>query len=106
PFVGSSVVDLAAKHFEAPVPRMRERNPDVAVPAQMEAVVLRCMEKDPDRRFHDMDEFLDALEEAATQLGVRLPDAPAEPAREPLPRWVVPVVIAALAVGLYVLLAG
>ena len=57
PFVGSSVVDLAAKHFEAPVPRMRERNPEVDVPAEVEAMVLRCMEKDPDRRFHDMDEL-------------------------------------------------
>jgi serine/threonine protein kinase len=105
PFVGSSVVDLAAKHFEAPVPRMRERNPDIEVPPEVEAMVLRCMEKDPDRRFPDMDEFLDALDGAATALGIRLPDAPVEPVREPLPRWVVPVVIAALAVGLFVLLA-
>jgi serine/threonine-protein kinase len=105
PFVGSSVVDLAAKHFEAPVPRMRERNPEIEIPAEVEAVVLRCMEKDPNRRFHDMDEFLDALEGAATHLGVRLPQGRVETARPPLPSWVVPVVIAALALGGFVLLA-
>jgi serine/threonine-protein kinase len=104
PFVGTSVVDLAAKHFEAPVPRMRERNPDVEVPREVEAMVLRCMEKDPDRRYHDMDEFLDALEEAATALHIRLPDTRVEPPRA-LPRWVLPVVVAALAVGAFLLLA-
>ena len=105
PFVGSSVVDLAAKHFEAPVPRMRERNPEIDVPAEVEAMVLRCMEKDPNRRFQDMDEFLDALDEAATRLGIRLPDGRAEPPRRTLPRWVVPVVVAALAALGFVLLA-
>jgi serine/threonine protein kinase len=105
PFVGTSVVDLAAKHFEAPVPRMRERNPQIDVPADVEAMVLRCMEKDPDRRFHDMDEFLDALEEAAIRSGIRLPEAPVEPSRSTLPRWVVPVVVAALAALGFVLLA-
>src|SRR6185436_592294 len=104
PFVGSSVVDLAAKHFEAPVPRMRERSPDVDVPADVEAVVLRCMEKDPNRRFHDMDEFLDALEEAATTLHIPLPDTRVEPPWA-LPRWILPVVVAALALGALVLLA-
>ena len=98
-------MDLAAKHFEAPVPRMRERNPDGNFPAEVEAVVLRCMEKDPNRRFHDMDEFLDALEEAATRSGIRLPDALVEPPRRALPRWVVPVIVAALAAVGFLLLA-
>jgi serine/threonine protein kinase len=106
PFVGSSVVDLAAKHLEAPVPRMRERNPEIDIPAEVEAVVLRCMEKDPDRRYPDMDAFMDGLEEAAARVGVRLPDARLEPpVGPPIPRWVVPLVVAALAIGGFVLLA-
>ena len=105
PFVGSSVIDLAAQHREAPVPRMRERNAEIDVPAEVEAVVLRCMEKDPNQRFPDMDAFLDALEDAAKRTGVRLPDARVEPPQQTLPRWVVPVVVAALAIGGFVLLA-
>jgi hypothetical protein len=84
---------------------MRERNREIDVPAEVEGVVLRCMEKDPNERFQDMDAFLDALEEAASIAGVRLPDARVEGPRRTLPRWVVPVVVAALAIGVFVLLA-
>ncbi len=105
PFVGTSVVDLAAKHLEAPVPRMREKNPEIDIPAEIEAVVLRCMEKDPDRRYPDMDAFLEALEDAAAVVGVPLPHTHVEPAARSLPRWVVPLVVAAVAVVGFALLA-
>ena len=59
--------DLLVKHVtEQPVPP-RERNPDVE-PA-IEALVLRCLEKDPDRRFRDAYHFLGELTKARERLG-------------------------------------
>ncbi len=59
--------DLLVKHVtELPIPP-RQRNPDVE-PA-IEALVLRCLEKDPDQRFRDAYHFLDELTKARERLG-------------------------------------
>lgn len=64
PFEGESAVTIALKQVgEPPVPP-RTYNP--AIPPALEAVVLRALEKDPARRFADADEFIRALEGAAT----------------------------------------
>jgi beta-lactam-binding protein with PASTA domain len=60
PFSGDSAVSIALKQVaEAPKPP-RTLNPDV--PPELEAVVLRALEKDPARRFQDADEFITALD--------------------------------------------
>jgi serine/threonine-protein kinase len=52
PFAGRSAVEALAAHlYEAP-PQLRERRPEV--PADLEAVVLRCLDKEPARRFPDV----------------------------------------------------
>jgi eukaryotic-like serine/threonine-protein kinase len=62
PFEGESAVTIALKHVnERPVPPSRF-NP--AVSPELEAVVLRALEKDPARRFQDADAFIAALEHA------------------------------------------
>jgi serine/threonine-protein kinase len=51
PFAGRSAMQMLAAHlYEAPEPPSRRR-PDV--PADLEAVVLRCLEKDPGARYPD-----------------------------------------------------
>jgi serine/threonine-protein kinase len=61
PFVSSSAVDLAFQHVEAPVPL-----PSAFAPVQpaVDRVVLKSMEKAPERRFASAESFLDALREA------------------------------------------
>ena len=66
PFEGESAVTIALKHVnERPMPPS-QFNP--AVSPELEAVVLRALEKDPARRFPDADAFIAALEHARAAL--------------------------------------
>ncbi len=59
--------DLLVKHVtEAPIPP-RKRRAEVEVP--VEELILRCLEKNPDRRFRDAYHFLDELRAARERLG-------------------------------------
>jgi serine/threonine-protein kinase len=59
--------DLLVKHVTEPPIPLRERYPSVDPP--VEEFVLRCLEKDPDRRFRDSFHFLEELERVAERLG-------------------------------------
>jgi serine/threonine-protein kinase len=62
PFEGESAVTIALKHVnERPVP---PRAFNRAVTPELEAVVMRALEKDPALRFRDADAFIAALEHA------------------------------------------
>ncbi|XXX75660.1 TonB family protein [Sorangium sp. So ce134] len=80
-------------HVSEPPPPLGERAPGALVSLAMEAIVMRCLEKNPDRRFQSMKECLTALKGAAgepidlartstpdrlsvTQPGGALPSAP------------------------------
>jgi eukaryotic-like serine/threonine-protein kinase len=66
PFDGESAVTIALKHVnERPVPPSM-LNP--AVTPELEAVVMRALEKDPLRRYPDADSFIAALEHARAAL--------------------------------------
>jgi serine/threonine protein kinase len=45
-----TLVDLIDRIVREPAPRVRDKNP--AVPPALEAIVLKCFEKDPRNRFH------------------------------------------------------
>ncbi|HYF26344.1 MAG TPA: Stk1 family PASTA domain-containing Ser/Thr kinase [Baekduia sp.] len=62
PFTGDSAVTIALKQVSEPPVPPGQLNP--AISPQLEAVVMRALEKDPARRFADADEFLAALEDA------------------------------------------
>jgi hypothetical protein len=80
PFQGTTQVELEEQHLHAPVPAASDRAP---VPAALDAVVRRCLEKRREDRYPDVDAVLVELRRAVLGGG-------AEPAR-PL-----------LALGLYV----
>jgi hypothetical protein len=68
PFNATSAASVLIKHIkEAPVPPS-VKNPRVAIPPQVEAIVLRCLAKDPAERFQTADELGRALEESAVAL--------------------------------------
>jgi serine/threonine-protein kinase len=59
PFVRPSAVQTLAAHLGEPVVAPDRVRPDV--PGDLQAVVLRCLEKDPARRYPDADELARAL---------------------------------------------
>jgi serine/threonine protein kinase len=59
--------DLLVKHVTEPPVRPRVRRPDLLQP--VEDFVLRCLEKDPDKRFRDAFHFLDELRLCRERIG-------------------------------------
>ena len=62
PFDDESKVKLLGKHLTAPVPSLREKRPDV--PTEVEAIVLKLLQKDAGDRYADPKELLSALSTA------------------------------------------
>ncbi|MBW3652583.1 MAG: Stk1 family PASTA domain-containing Ser/Thr kinase [Actinobacteria bacterium] len=83
PFEADSAVTIALKQVsEAPVPPSQiNRN----VTPELESVVLRALMKDPQERFADADEFIAALEAAASRIPSAAAIAAAEAAAAALP---------------------
>ena len=66
PFEGDSVVAIALRHLSKP-----PRPPSSFVPSispSLDAIVMRALEKSPERRFANADEFLTALEHERERL--------------------------------------
>ncbi len=64
PFNAASAPAILVMHLkDAPEPPSRRR-PDLAIPPALEVITLRCLEKDPARRFQTAEEFSEALERA------------------------------------------
>ena len=70
PFLGKDYLELIFAHHKEPVPSFSALAPHFNVPAEIEALVMRCLQKDPARRYQTMDEVLDAMRVAATCAGL------------------------------------
>lgn len=73
PFDGEDWYDIARKHVESDPPKPRSLNK--ALTPGFEAVILKCLEKDPDKRYQTADELGDAL----SLLAGTAPDSASEP---------------------------
>jgi hypothetical protein len=65
---GPSFGKLLAAHLQQPPPLPRSINPDV--PEELEAIILKTLEKDPARRHQSMAELHDALAGCMERLGI------------------------------------
>ncbi len=133
PFDARTIDVLLDKQIsETPVPP-RSRRPGKNIPAALEAVVLRCLEKDPAHRYRDTADLEAAVCEAQIASGITtdwddlpVPELPDEPERQaeisrlmPSPHptsnkrrgWLWPVVagastLAAVGLGVFLMLRG
>src|SRR4051794_34092529 len=83
PFEAETAVTIALKQVSEPPVPPSQINP--AVTPELEAVVLRALEKDPANRFADADEFIAALEAAGSRIPSAAAIAAAEAAAAALP---------------------
>lgn len=68
PFVGKESIDLIVKHIREAPPELRSLVPEV--PLEVNALVMKCLEKQPAARFQSMDELLDAMRAATSGHGM------------------------------------
>ncbi|AGC48244.1 serine/threonine protein kinase [Myxococcus stipitatus DSM 14675] len=85
PFVSEDPLELVFAHHKELPPRFSELRPDLDIPAAVEAVVRRCLEKLPEQRFASVDAVLEALREVG---GEGAAHASVSGLRAPAPRWV------------------
>jgi serine/threonine protein kinase len=68
PFQGKEAIDIIVRHIKEAPPTLRSQVPDV--PLEVDALVAKCLEKDPFKRFQMMDEVLDAMRAATAGQGL------------------------------------
>ena len=66
PFTGDSVMAVVLAHIQKPAPAPRQANP--AIPPELEAIILRCLEKSPAKRYQRVEEVLEDLGVVSTRL--------------------------------------
>jgi serine/threonine protein kinase len=89
PFDGETVDELLHKQVtERPLP-IRERRPEMDIPAALDAVIMRCLAKAPNDRYRDTAQLEAALCEAQIAAKIRtahddlpVPELPDEPERQ------------------------
>jgi serine/threonine protein kinase len=71
PLVGETFINTVVKHINERPKSFAEVNPQAKVPPHVEAVVMRCLEKDPKARYASALELKQALFDAAYASGVK-----------------------------------
>jgi serine/threonine-protein kinase len=81
PFEAESMMALFNQRLTGtPVP-LAQRRPDLTIPAALDALIMKALERDPANRWQNMLELLAALE--ACEVGPATAPAPAKPATNP-----------------------
>lgn len=75
-FATSAALETMFKHVQEAPATFSQAAPDADIPAALEAVVFRCLEKDPDNRYQRMADVKDALESILPAPGVSQPIQP------------------------------
>ena len=65
PFSGDTVMAVVLSHIQKPPPAPRTMNPKI--PPELEAIILRCLEKQPDRRYQSVADILKDLVEVSVE---------------------------------------
>ena len=77
PFTADNVMGIWMKHLYEPPRPLRQINPQI--PPQLEAVVLRALEKDPAKRYQHPADFFQALVQTTLPTQVTMQEDPSDP---------------------------
>lgn len=66
PFTGTNPLEVARQHVQQPVLSLRTHNPDI--PLALAAVVNQALDRNPARRFQQVDELVEAFAQVSTAL--------------------------------------
>ncbi len=69
PFYAEDSLSIAMKHVREPAPTLRDRAPELALPAVLEGLVARLLAKGPQARFQSAEELLVAVDGCLQALG-------------------------------------
>ena len=69
PFQAAQSIDVIFKHLNEAPPAFAAVSPSHGVPQEVEALVMRCLNKRPEERFQSMDEVLEGVRRAASSAG-------------------------------------
>ncbi len=72
PFAGATPVEIASKHLSEKPPAFIHCCPSVQVPAWLEAIIFKAMEKTPEKRQQSMEEILESLDRGIATLPAEL----------------------------------
>ncbi|MBZ0187295.1 MAG: serine/threonine-protein kinase, partial [Candidatus Obscuribacterales bacterium] len=62
PFCGDNLVQIILHHVNEPSPRPRDKHPSLEIHEDLEYIVLRCLEKNPEDRYQNADSLKQDLE--------------------------------------------
>jgi serine/threonine-protein kinase len=66
PFTGDTIMKIVMGHIQSPPPRPRSLNPKI--PTDLEALILRCLSKNPDDRPQTVEAILDELSSISSRV--------------------------------------
>lgn len=90
PFTGETFLGVLVRHLNDPPPPMNAFSPDLAVSPQLQAIVFKALEKNPDERYQSMAEVARAL--TASPEGALLSRGAEPTPTAPRPAFVAPAV--------------
>src|SRR5581483_8663747 len=85
PFVGPTAVSIAMQHASTNPPAMQQVNPAASIPAAVEGIVMKALEKEPEDRFLSAHEMRRALRYCIRELYYVAPLAAPSPLPAPPP---------------------
>lgn len=96
PFFGKNYVETMSKQIGEPAKPPSSANPNVFIPDKLERIIMRTLEKEPDKRYQRVEEMLEDLHKSVEATPKKKPtrpmdqplldEAPQKPARRPADR--------------------
>ena len=86
PFDAENPLAILIQHVQEPVPAMAEARPDLEVPEEVEALVLRCLRKEPGERFQSAADLVAEIRRCEAALAGHFQEVVRIEGRRPPPR--------------------